>query len=150
MFDERSVQELLEQVARHERTVEQALGSLSALPFEQVDGFACLDHHRAIRCGSSEVIYCAGKTPDQVAAIAERLAARSSTLLGTRASPAHFDAAARRVPDLQFDEPARCIWLDREPDRERHDGVALVAAGTSRYTRRSAVATTTAVPVTGQ
>jgi hypothetical protein len=66
-----------------------------------------------------------------VAAIADGVAKRHPRLLGTRAGRAHFDAASKVVADLQFDETARCIWVDREPDRQRRDGVVLVCAGTS-------------------
>src|SRR2546423_1495042 len=131
MLNEQSIRSLLASVARNERTVDDALGALRELPFEEVDGFAKIDHHRALRRGVPEVIYCAGKTPEQVAQIAERMAARSPHVLGTRATPEHFAAASRSVPGLQYDESARCLWLDREPDRPREAGVAIIAAGTS-------------------
>jgi NCAIR mutase (PurE)-related protein len=133
MYDITSIRRLLNEVARHERSVDEAFSSLQSLPYEPVDGFACLDHHRALRCGTPEVIYCAGKTPRQVASIAEALAGRSPSLLGTRAGPEHFSAAVEKVPDLQYDEPARCIWLERDPDRRRRGGIMLVAAGTSDF-----------------
>ena len=77
------------------------------------------------------MVYCAGKTPDQTAIILERLAARAPRILGTRATRDHFEASFARVHDLQYDETARVIWLDREPDRPRKAGVILAAAGTS-------------------
>jgi NCAIR mutase (PurE)-related protein len=133
MLDETDIRQLLAQVARRERSVDDAFESLRTLPFEQVDGFACIDHHRALRCGCSEVIYCAGKTPAQVAAVAAALARKSAAILGTRASREHFVAAADAVPALQYDEPARCIWTEPEPRRRRLDGVLLLAAGTSDF-----------------
>ena len=121
---------LLENVASGTLDVEAALTSLRRLPFEEIDG-ATLDHHRGLRGGFPEVIYCEGKTPGQVAAIARRLAEHGPRLLGTRATPAHFAAARAEVPDLQYHELARCIWRDLEPDRPRHAGVIVAAAGTS-------------------
>ena len=121
---------LLSQVANGERDVETALADLRILPFEDI-GFATVDHHRSLRWGFPEVIYCAGKTPDQVAGIAERIAAQNDRLLATRAARDHYEAARERVPDLQYHDLARCIWLDREPDRARHGGVVVIAAGTS-------------------
>ncbi|MFZ1752264.1 MAG: nickel pincer cofactor biosynthesis protein LarB, partial [Caldilineaceae bacterium] len=56
---------------------------------------------------------------------------RSPRLLGTRASRAHFDAAKEQVADLQWHELARCLWMDREPDAPRSEGVVLICAGTS-------------------
>lgn len=121
---------LLEAVAAGDTCVDDALGSLRTLPFESLD-FATLDHHRALRWGFPEVIFCQGKTAEQVAVIGARLAERSPQILGTRATPEQFKAASHLIPELQYHEQARCIWLDRNPERARHDGVVLVAAGTT-------------------
>jgi hypothetical protein len=130
MPSEQALRTLLTRVAQREQGVDQAMASLCSLPFEDL-GFAKIDHHRTLRRGHPEVIYCAGKTPQQVAQIAEKLAERNSRLLGTRATAEHFSAARKAIPELQYDETARAIWLDREPGRERKSGVIVVAAGTS-------------------
>ncbi|HWE92579.1 MAG TPA: nickel pincer cofactor biosynthesis protein LarB [Tepidisphaeraceae bacterium] len=130
MWNEQSIAALLERVANREQSVEEACAALGALPFEDIE-FAKIDHHRQIRRGFAEVVYCAGKTPAQSAEIIARLAARTSRVLGTRAAREHFEAAVQRVPDVQYDETARVLWLDREPDRPRRKGVVLLAAGTS-------------------
>ncbi len=122
---------LLSDVAGGELSVDAALDRLRTLPFETLEGVATLDHHRPLRTGFPEVIYCEGKTVEQVAVIAERLAAHSSRLLGTRATEAQFAAARGRVSDLQWHGQARCLWLDREPEAARQEGVVLVCAGTS-------------------
>jgi NCAIR mutase (PurE)-related protein len=129
-MDQQEVRALLERVARGHETVDEAVAALRSLPFEDL-GFATLDHHRALRWGFPEVIFCAGKTPGQVAAIAERLAGRGPRLLGTRASREQFEAAREYLDDLHYHELARCLWLDRDADAPRHDGVVVVAAGTS-------------------
>src|SRR5437764_13523552 len=118
MLDELSIRELLKRVAQREASVEEALAELRVLPFEDL-GFAKVDHHRDLRRGFPEVIYCQGKTPEQVAQIAARLAAHAPRILGSRASPEHYTAAKVLIPELQFDGTARCLWLDREPDRPR-------------------------------
>lgn len=125
-----ALRSLLHQVAAGQLGVDRAMDALRSLPFENV-GFATLDHHRALRWGFPEVIFCQGKTAAQVAGIAARLAAHSPRMLGTRASLDQYAAAVEQVPDIRYDEQARCIWLDREPERARHDGVVAVAAGTS-------------------
>ncbi|MBX3051150.1 MAG: nickel pincer cofactor biosynthesis protein LarB [Caldilineaceae bacterium] len=130
-MDETRLSALLQNVSDGSLSVESALAQLRGLPYEAVGDFATLDHHRALRSGFPETIYCESKTPAQVAAIAERLAARSPRLLGTRASRAHFDAAKEQVADLQWHELARCLWMDREPDAPRSEGVVLICAGTS-------------------
>jgi hypothetical protein len=131
MLNEQTLRNLLTRVAQREQDVDDALAALRVLPFEEVDGFAKIDHHRDLRRGFPEVVYCAGKTPQQTAAIIERLAARASRVLGTRASAEHFEAAVARVPDLNYDETARALYLDLRPDEPRRDGVVLAAAGTS-------------------
>ena len=76
---------LLEQVKSGEMAVEGALNALRSLPFEDL-GFARLDHHRALRSGFPEVIYCPGKTTEHIVAIAERLSLRNRRVLASRAS----------------------------------------------------------------
>ncbi|MGD9518799.1 MAG: 1-(5-phosphoribosyl)-5-amino-4-imidazole-carboxylate carboxylase, partial [Armatimonadota bacterium] len=71
-MSEVKLRRLLEELTRGERSVDEVLERLRALPFEDL-GFAKVDHHRALRRGFPEVIYCAGKTPEQVGAIAKRL-----------------------------------------------------------------------------
>lgn len=130
MLNEQTIRALLARVAAGEQCVDEALSSLRVLPFEDVS-FAKIDHHRALRRGHPEVIYCAGKTPEQVAEIAMRMAAHSPRVLGTRATRAQFELAHQRLPQLRYDETARVLWLDREPPRRRLEGVVLIAAGTS-------------------
>ena len=130
-MNESQLAALLGDVADGTASVESALARLRTLPFETLEGVATLDHHRPLRTGFAEVIYCEGKTAQQVALIAERLVARSPRLLGTRATEAQFEAARKRVPDLQWREEARCLWVDREPEGEQKSGVVVVCAGTS-------------------
>ncbi|MCB0053385.1 MAG: 1-(5-phosphoribosyl)-5-amino-4-imidazole-carboxylate carboxylase, partial [Caldilinea sp.] len=129
-MNETSLRQLLDRLAAGDLSVDAAVESLRTLPFEDL-GFAQLDHHRALRWGFPEVIFCAGKTPEQVAGIVERLAARGPRVLGTRASIEQFDAARAVVPDLQYHALARCLWLDREPATAPRPGVVIAAAGTS-------------------
>ena len=129
-MNEQDLRTLLAQVAHGDSTIDEGLAALRSLPFEDLE-FARLDHHRTLRWGFPEVVYCAGKTDEQVGEIMARLAERGPRLLGTLASPSAFEAAQRRVADLHYHAAARCIWLDREPERERHAGVVVVAAGTS-------------------
>ena len=129
-MDEASIRKLLETVASGDTPVDEALQALRALPYEEL-GFAMLDNHRALRWGFPEVVYCPGKTSEQVAQIMARLATHSSQVLGTRASREQFEAARALVPDLRYDAVARGIWLDKQPDRARKEGVVIAAAGTS-------------------
>ena len=95
-MNEDTLRAMLERVAAGHETIDQAVAALRALPFEDL-GFAKLDHHRNLRWGFPEVVFCPGKTPAQVASIVERLAERSPRVLGTRATVEQFQAAQARV-----------------------------------------------------
>ena len=129
MWDGQAIRQLLFAVERGTCSADEAVTRLRSLPTEDL-GFARLDHHRSLRQGFTEVVYCAGKTPAQAAQIIERLAGQHPRLLGTRATREHFDVAQALVPDLQYHELAHAIWIDREP-RARRPGIAVVAAGTA-------------------
>ena len=130
-MNEEKLAGLLADVAGGTLSVDAALTRLRTLPFETLEDVATLDHHRLLRTGFPEVIYCEGKTAEQVGLIAGRLAARSPRLLGTRATEEQYRAALRCVPELKWHELASCLWLDREPTRELKPGVVVVCAGTS-------------------
>lgn len=129
MWDDKAVRELFESVARGTCSPDDASERLRRLTTEDL-GFARLDHHRSLRLGFTEVVYCAGKTPSQSAAIFERLSARHDRVLATRATAAHRDAIRATVPDAHVDELASVVWIDRS-DAPRHPGVAIVCAGTA-------------------
>jgi pyridinium-3,5-biscarboxylic acid mononucleotide synthase len=103
---------------------------LRELPFEDL-GFARVDHHRALRQGFPEVILGTGKTPAQIAAIADRIVARGHTLLVTRTTEEAYSQVRELVPEAVFHPDARAITF-RQNDMEAGRGVILVAsAGTS-------------------
>ncbi|MEO0474577.1 MAG: 1-(5-phosphoribosyl)-5-amino-4-imidazole-carboxylate carboxylase, partial [Planctomycetota bacterium] len=86
-----SIESLLEQVAAGALSAEDAAKQLHAMQAQPL-GFATLDHHRAERCGSSEVIYAAGKTAEQVASISHALLEQHDSVLITRANQEQVDA----------------------------------------------------------
>jgi pyridinium-3,5-biscarboxylic acid mononucleotide synthase len=128
-LDAELLQQLLGQVRDGSLAVGDAVERLRVLPFEDL-GFAKVDHHRGLRDGFPEVVLAMGKTPAQVAAIAERLAARGGRLLVTRATAEHAAAVLTAIPDAAYHETARAITLDRRPP-PRRPGVTVVCAGTS-------------------
>lgn len=129
-MDEQHLRRLLGAVAAGETSVDEALGDLRRLPFEDVGGFATLDNHRAVRQGFPEVVYCAGKAPAQTATIFERLAAHNPRVLGTRATADHFEAVRAVLPEVDFHPGAGVLWLERER-LPRRAGIVVLAAGTS-------------------
>ena len=121
---------MLESIRSGQTDVSDALEKLRHLPFESM-GFATVDHHRAIRCGVPEVIFCQGKTVSQTRAIFATLANRGQPVLATRADADKFEAIATDYPEAQYDELARTITLVQGPACEPVGHIALVAAGTS-------------------
>ena len=106
------------------------LGALRAAPYEDL-GFARVDHHRHLRQGFPEVILALGKTPAQIASIAERIVSRGHALLVTRAQPEAFAAVKKVVPAACYHEEARAITL-KQGEIPTGKGMVLVAcAGTS-------------------
>src|SRR5947199_3411642 len=101
---------LLEQVKSGEVQVEGALDALRSLPFEDL-GFAKLDHHRALRNGFPEVIYCPGKTTEHILAIIERLTAHSSKVLASRAAPDVAEAVQQAFPQAVYHPLPRMLVI---------------------------------------
>jgi len=123
---------LLGGVQRGEVTVGEALEMLRSLPYESVGGFAELDLHRAVRTGMPEVVYCPGKSDDQVAQIMARLALQSDRVLATRATTAQFAAVQQALPDAVYHPLPRLITVGTPPppaNPERY--VAVLTAGTA-------------------
>src|SRR5919201_4379471 len=124
-----ALRRLLDDVRAQRLTVEEAVQSLRRLPFEDL-GFAKLDQHRALRTGAPEAIFCQGKTPEQIVAIAGRLAATHVNVLGTRADTAVATAIAEAGLPHVYHAQARLLIVRPAPV----DGVGLIvvaAAGTA-------------------
>ena len=125
--------QLMEAVRAGEVVPEAACERLKNLPFEDI-GFAKVDHHRSVRTGMPEVIYCKGKTAEQVAGIFASLTASGVNVLATRASREQFDVVRLIEPRAVFHEAASCITLRQSASPARGGCVGLigiVCAGTS-------------------
>jgi NCAIR mutase (PurE)-related protein len=109
-MDRDRVRTLLEEVRAGAVDVERALARLRLLPYERL-AFATLDHHRGLRQGLSEVIYCPGKTRAQVVAIARRLRAAGGGVLATRATPDVARALLRIDRRARYFEAARAVVI---------------------------------------
>ncbi|KYZ77082.1 1-(5-phosphoribosyl)-5-amino-4-imidazole-carboxylate carboxylase [Anaerosporomusa subterranea] len=129
-MDDKQLIELLESYRSGQISTEEGVAALRTLPYEDL-GFAKIDHHRTIRQGFPEVIFCQGKTVEQVATIATRLAGHNNNLLATRATHEMFEAVKLSVPDAVYREQSRLITVKRDetvvdPDRF----ILVVTAGT--------------------
>lgn len=122
---------ILEELQTGSIDLDAAFDRLRDLPYEDL-GFARLDHHRALRTGFPEVVFCQGKTPDQVAEIVVRLAAHHPRILGTRASSEAAEAVRARLPGSVYHGTARLIVVGAAPLPDPSSGTILIcAAGTS-------------------
>lgn len=106
------------------------LQTFQAAPTAALD-FAQVDTHRALRQGFPEVIYGAGKTPDQVVKIAGKLLERESCVLITRAGPDHARALRPKFKKAVYHEIARCVTIEARPLPKRPGFIAVICAGTS-------------------
>lgn len=122
--------EVLEALAAGRLSVEEALKALERTSFEDL-GFVKVDHHRAMRCGFPEVIFCPGKTPGQVREIAGRLLRAGGPVLATRAEEEVAQALVELDSRAVYHQAARAVVIEPEPRTERRGLVAVVAAGTA-------------------
>jgi len=123
---------LLEQVKSNELDINQAVEKLRHLPFEDL-GFACLDHHRQIRRGFPEVIFCPGKTIEHIIKIFESLAAKGNNVLATRAEPDVFEALknTKKFPNARYEKLARAIVMEQKESPTSKTILPIVTAGTA-------------------
>jgi len=123
---------LLEQVKSNELDIDQAVEKLRHLPFEDL-GFACLDHHRQIRRGFPEVIFCPGKTIEHIIKIFESLAAKGNNVLATRAEPDVFEALknTKKFPNARYEKLARAIVMEQKESPTSKTILPIVTAGTA-------------------
>ena len=124
------MKKLLDAVHKNEIAVDDALHQLEDLPFKDL-GFALIDNHRELRVGYPEVIYCAGKTVEQVRQIVAYMLKGDSNILATRASAEMFEAVKELCPEAEYNPLGRTIVIRRTTRPQTDSYIAIVAAGTS-------------------
>ncbi len=129
---EESLRRLLERVRSGGLSIDEAVRQAKTLAVEDL-GFAHLDHHRAMRRGFPEVIFCEGKSVEQIVSIAKALHARGGTILASRASPEAFAAVREAIPDAEYQAQARMVVLGDAPPAppEGEAPVLVMSAGTA-------------------
>jgi NCAIR mutase (PurE)-related protein len=121
---------LLESVKNGEVDIDQAMENLADLPFKDL-GFAKIDNHRELRVGYPEVIYCEGKTIDQVVKIIEFMLTKNSNILGTRANKEMYLAVKDICPETIYNDLSRTIVIKKHDLQKPDTYIAVVTAGTS-------------------
>jgi NCAIR mutase (PurE)-related protein len=130
-MDPKWLNELLENVQQGDLSVEDALEQLRGFPYEDVGGYARLDSHRSLRKGFPEVIFCPGKTTEQVVHIAGHIREREGRVMAARASREVAEAVQEAFPDAVYHDAARVIVIGGPAPQSGRGTVLVVSAGTA-------------------
>ena len=109
---EQKIRKIMQGVVNKKIDVDEAIKKMKFMPFEDL-GFAKVDHHRALRKGFPEVIYCQNKTKKQVVGIAKRLAKNNSVILATRATEEMFKEVKKHIKNTQYNEKSKTIIINQ-------------------------------------
>ena len=130
-MDAEQLRRLLEEIAARKVSVEDGVARLRSMPFEEI-GYATVDHHRSVRCGHPEVIFCQGKTVEQVLGIARRISTSVGRVLATRATIEQMSALHAEFPSAIVNDLARAVLVNPPAEAAPGEGaVAVVSAGTA-------------------
>ena len=126
----KDVEKLLIDVKKGETSIEKALEVLKDFPYTDL-GFARIDHHREMRTGYPEIIYCAGKSVEQVREIFRVMSEKENNVIGTRADNEMYEAVRSMSSDAVYYSMARIISLQRKKPKVPQTRIAIITAGTS-------------------
>ncbi|MFA5670602.1 MAG: nickel pincer cofactor biosynthesis protein LarB [Balneolaceae bacterium] len=124
------LKKLLNNVQNQNTSVDDAIEQLKDLPFKDL-GFAIIDNHRELRVGYPEVIYCEGKTVDQVKDIVKFMLTTKNNILATRATEEMFLSVRDFAPEAQFNCLGKVITIEQSPLPKTDSYIVIVSAGTS-------------------
>lgn len=125
-----AITEILNSVSNGSLSVEDALEKLKTLPYKDL-GHTKVDNHRELRTGYPEIIFCEGKTVEQVQNIMEYMATRKVNILGTRASREKYEAVKKSLPAAKYNDLAKTITIELEKKKVTKSYIAILTAGTS-------------------
>lgn len=124
------LKEILSKISSGDISVEEGTDILKDLPFKEL-GYAKIDNHREVRVGYPEVIYCEGKTVEQVKGIIEFMLTKNNNILGTRASEEMYEAVKIICPEAEYNKLARTLTIKKKEIKVPETYIAVVTAGTS-------------------
>ncbi|WFD09974.1 nickel pincer cofactor biosynthesis protein LarB [Tepidibacter hydrothermalis] len=127
-MDINNLKSLLLDIKEGKVDVDTALEDLKTLPFEDL-GYAKVDHHRSIRNGYPEVIYCEGKTDEHIIGIVEKMYEKKSNILGTRAKKETYEKLKKIYPNCEYEELGRIIKIQNKPIENIGKGTIVVVTG---------------------
>ncbi|SCI33619.1 nickel pincer cofactor biosynthesis protein LarB [Romboutsia sp. 1001713B170207_170306_H8] len=125
------IRELLSGVKNGSVNIDEALKSLKDLPYEDI-GYANIDHHREIRTGYPEVIYCEGKNDDQIIGIIERMTQKNSNILGTRCRKETYNKVKQIYPNAEYEDISKILKIQNHDIENNGKGkIVVITGGTS-------------------
>lgn len=124
------IRDLLECIKNGSMNIDDGIKQLQDLPFKDL-GYAKVDNHRELRVGYPEVIYCAGKTPEQISGIVQFMLEKGNNILGTRASEEAYNAVKEICSKAEYNKVARVITIRNKEMEISKSYIAIVTAGTS-------------------
>ena len=122
------LKKILEDVKNNNLDIDDALKKLKDLPYEDL-GYAHIDHHRNLRNGFPEVIYCKGKSDEHILGIIERMNKKSTNILGTRCRKKTFDKISKIYPNAEYEEVSQILKIKNEEIKEQGKGKILIITG---------------------
>jgi pyridinium-3,5-biscarboxylic acid mononucleotide synthase len=124
------IENLLKEIKTGKKSIEEALEVLQNFPYTDL-GYAKIDHHREMRTGYPEIVYCAGKTIEQVVGIFKVMSEKENNVIGTRADEKMFESVKNTIPDARYYPVARIISIPRKDIVQSKSKIAVITAGTS-------------------
>lgn len=125
------IRNLLEKVKNGDIDIDLAIDKLKDLPYEDI-GYANIDHHRQIRNGYPEVIYCEGKSDEHILGIIKRMKEKGSNILGTRCRKDTYEKVKNVYPNCEYEELSRILKIQNKPIKNVGKGkIVVVTGGTS-------------------
>ncbi len=129
-MEEQKIRELIKNIQSGTISADDAIAELKNLPYEDL-GFAMVDHHRALRTGTPEVIFSQGKTFEQVRDIAGKLHRNNRVILATRATGELYDYLLNSFDSITYNRHARIIIIGEIPEPVTDRYVLVLTGGTS-------------------
>ncbi len=126
----KDLEKLLSDVCAGTISTKEALEKLRSFPYTDL-GFAKIDHHREIRTGYPEIVYCAGKTIEQIKEIFRAMYKKDNNIIGTRASREIYDAVKAEFPEAVYYDKAKIISVQKKKPDYPESNIAVITAGTS-------------------
>ena len=129
-MDRKRIEEILEDVKSGSLQIDEALEKFKSLPYDDL-GFAKIDTHRSVRRGFPEVIFCEGKTTEQIREIVRSMIKHNSVILGMRAKEEVFHAVREITDNVAYNKDARALIVGTKPKIRYKGTILIVTAGTA-------------------